>query len=674
MTFKLTRYFSLTSLIGIAVVLVVLFWFYRHFSFEQLIEHEARANAALTQAFANSIWDDYRGFVKSSAGMTREALLDTKEVRGLKAEVLKKMQGLNVVKVKIYNLDGLTVFSTDEKQIGEDKSRNAGFLGAKQGKILNQLTFRDRFDAFEETIVDRNVISSYIPLRTNADSSVEAVFEVYSDVTSLVRAQNRIQWIILTIVLSSLSLLYVFLYYIVGRANRIIEKQEHARQLNEEKIRYHAFYDSLTDLPNRTSFLERLEDGLKTAKRTGRPIGLMFIDLDRFKVVNDSLGHDAGDHLLRMTARRIRNCVRESDLVFRMGGDEFTVLLETLEQPEDAAYVARRVIEAMTKPIRIHGHDITIGASIGITIFPTDAASAQKLVKHADTAMYNAKELGRNRYVFFTKEMNVAAHERLELETALQKVVRENFNEFTLHYQPRICTQTGTAVAVEALLRWHHPKYGLVMPNSFIPILEETGLIVPVGEWVLRTACEQNKIWQEQGVDPVRMCVNISSRQFRSGDLGNVVERILHETGLLPKWLELEMTESLLVDNPEIALNILRDLKQIGVHLSIDDFGSGYSSLNYLKQFPIDYLKIDRTFVKDLDRDQKDAAIATAIANLAHTLNIQVVAEGVENQRQADFLKSRDCDEMQGFMFAKPLPADQVIDMLTLQGRSIAIA
>ena len=486
--------------------------------------------------------------------------------------------------------------------------------------------------------------------------------ELYTDVTPLVERMERSLWSILAGVLAVLALVLDAGVWILRRYHRLLDAQEAERLTQDERIRHQAFHDALTSLPNRASFTEHLEEAVRRAKRTHWQLALMFLDVDQFKRVNDSLGHDAGDQLLRVLAARIRARVRETDLLFRMGGDEFTVILEDVRGPEEAAMVAQRVIEATREPLQLGHHELAVSVSIGIALFPRDDAGGERLVKSADTAMYRAKELGRNRFAFFAPEMNERVESQLLMEAALRRALKHG--EFRLHYQPRISAATGRAVGVEALLRWAHPQWGVVEPARFIPSLEESGLIVPVGEWVLGEACRQAAAWRDAGLAPLRISVNLSSRQFRSETLAAAVAQALRASGLAPEFLELELTESLLMENTDQAMTVMGSLKALGVAISIDDFGTGYSSLGYLKRFPIDSLKIDRSFVRDLATSPKDAAIIDAIAALARSLGIGLVAEGVEDAHQAEYLRERNCTELQGYLFGQPVPPEAVAEFL----------
>jgi diguanylate cyclase (GGDEF)-like protein len=423
----------------------------------------------------------------------------------------------------------------------------------------------------------------------------------------------------------------------------------------EEVIEHQAHFDLLTDLPNRVMFQDRLTLALTHANRHRKMLAVIFVDLDRFKTIVDTLGHAIGDRLLRAVAERLSGCLEEGDTLARMGGDEFVVLLPQINRADKAVRLAHKVLEVLKPAFQFSGHELHITTSIGISLYPYDGEDADTLLKNADTALYRAKEQGRNNYQLYTPAMNARAFERLALENSLRKALERK--EFLLHYQPQTDMRTGAIVGVEALLRWQHPDLGLVYPSEFIPIAEETGLIVPLGEWVLRTACVQARAWQTLGLPPFTVAVNLSARQFLQQDLVDTVARILKETGVDPRSLEIEITESIAMQNADYTIVVLRDLKEMGILIAMDDFGTGYSSLSYLKKFPIDSLKIDQSFVRDITTDLNDAAIANAIIVLAHSLKLNVVAEGVETAAQEAFLKEHRCDRLQGYLFSTPIPA-----------------
>jgi diguanylate cyclase (GGDEF)-like protein/PAS domain S-box-containing protein len=442
----------------------------------------------------------------------------------------------------------------------------------------------------------------------------------------------------------------------------------------EERIRELAFIDGLTRLPNRELFKVRLAGAITLARRQQRKIALLFLDLDNFKRINDTLGHAVGDLLLQATARRLAESLRESDTVARgdpnddfenmarLGGDEFTVLLTEIRRSEDAAIVAERLQAALSQPLNLAGHEISVTPSIGIAIFPVDGEEPETLLKNADMAMYFAKRQGRNLYRFYDPTLNEAALQRLRMETHLRRAIERE--ELSVYYQPQLDLPTGCVSGVEALLRWDSPELGSVPPNDFIPLAEETGLIVPIGEWVLRTACRQAKVWQDEGIHMPRVAVNVSVLQFVQPGFTALVAQVLEETGLPAGCLELEMTESLLMKDPEGAVRTLHALKDLGVQLAIDDFGTGYSSLSRLKQLPIDRLKIDRAFVRDVAEQRDDAAIAMAVIAMAESMGLKVIAEGVETDAQMEFLTAKNCDEVQGYYLSRPLPCEDATVML----------
>lgn len=444
----------------------------------------------------------------------------------------------------------------------------------------------------------------------------------------------------------------------VGMIACLLEDEREASELAAVEIEHLAYHDALTGLPNRPLFMDRLIVALAQAGRSHQKLAVFFCDLDRFKDINDSLGHTIGDTLLKSVAERIRRCVRDGDTVARFGGDEFTLMIPKIENVEDAAKIAQKIIETLKIPFFISDRELFVTTSIGVSIFPIDGGDPETLVRNADTAMYRAKDQGRDNYQLYAPAMNARALERLALENMLRKALSND--ELVLFYQPKIDARTGAITGVEALIRWNHPERGLVSPAHFISLAEASGLIVPIGEWVLRTACKQIKQWQRKFDHGISVSVNLSARQFQQPDLIEMIRSSVEESKIDPGSLELEITESNAMQNAENTIYLLRELKSIGVRISMDDFGTGYSSLNYLKRFPIDILKLDQMFVKDVPGDRSDGAIVSAVIQLAHNLDLQVVAEGVERQEQLDFLTRQGCDTIQGYFFSVPLPAEQL--------------
>jgi len=452
---------------------------------------------------------------------------------------------------------------------------------------------------------------------------------------------------------------------------------------SDNQVRYLAYHDSLTGLPNRAMFKEHLGHAIASARKNREKLALLFLDIDDFKRVNDTLGHQAGDTLLQEVALRLSKCLRENDFVAvaddmdaststlaRQGGDEFIVLLSDIKHAFEPSAVANRVIESLSNPFTIQRHEYHTSASIGITVYPTDGEQADDLIKNADIAMYHAKERGKNCYEYFRESLNAAALERLVLESKLRTALENN--ELTLHYQPQIDALSGQPLGLEALLRWHDPETGLITPNVFIPVAEQSGLVLPIGNWVLHEACRQARAWQKAGYRPVLMSINVSGIQFAKSDLSTTIELALNKSGLDPRYLVIEITESTIMANPSGAVETLANLKALGVGIALDDFGTGYSSLNYLRRFPIDTLKIDHSFIIDIDKNPEDEEIVAAIVAMAHALNLRVVVEGVETQEQLRVVVDKKCDAIQGFLFSCPLPADQVVHQLQRKNLKIA--
>ncbi len=445
-----------------------------------------------------------------------------------------------------------------------------------------------------------------------------------------------------------------------------------ARKRDEARLNALANYDPLTALPNRTLFHQRLQRSLVHAQRFNEGLAVLFIDLDRFKNVNDTLGHDAGDRVLQAVAERLKGCLREVDILARLGGDEFAVLIEQVTDARMVGAIAHKLIKAVGELLMLGEQEYQITASIGISTYPADGSDGTTLLKNADIAMYRAKEKGKNNSQFYAAVMNAHSLQRLSLETGMRHALERG--EFLLHYQPKVDIASGRITGMEALVRWMRPESGLVSPAEFIPLAEETGLIVPIGAWVLRAACERNHAWQKLGMPPLRVAVNLSARQFVHANLVSDVARVLDATRLAPASLELEITESMVMDNPERAIQTLRQLKSMGIALAIDDFGTGYSSLGYLKRFPIDNIKIDRSFIKDIPRSNDDAIITRTIIDMTHNLRLKVVAEGVETEAQLQFLREHGCDEMQGYYFSRPLAEDAFLALVQAQTNKAALA
>ncbi len=450
---------------------------------------------------------------------------------------------------------------------------------------------------------------------------------------------------------------------VAGQASRylVVFSDVTQRKLDEERIRYQASYDQLTGLPNRALFMDLLAKSLSQAERDGEMVGLMFVDLDGFKMVNDTMGHDMGDLLLQEVAARLKRCMRSSDTVARLGGDEFTVLMPYMKDFRNAPRVAERITETLRAPFTLNGKEAFISASIGITTFPNDAVDAATLLKNADAAMYRAKEQGKQHFQFFTAEMNAEIEERLIMINGLNMALERN--EFVLHYQPKIDLENGRLTGAEALLRWHHPELGIVPSARFIPIMEESGLIGQVSEWVIEAACRQHRAWRDDGLD-IKVAVNLSVRQLRQPGLARTVAEVLERAGVEPEGLELEITESMLMKDTENAVRTLRDLADMGVRLAMDDFGTGYSSLSYLKRFPLHTIKIDRSFINNIATDPDDYEIIRTIISMGHSLRRRVVAEGVETHQQLDILRELGCDEIQGYLLSPAIPADDLVRLI----------
>jgi diguanylate cyclase len=483
-----------------------------------------------------------------------------------------------------------------------------------------------------------------------------AQFSARSHATAATGMNNLwLATIVAVLAIAVLSITTILLVYDAHLESKTRRHNEQLEQANAQ-LQHVATHDALTGLPNRLLLGDRLEQMIAQAERRERRFAVMMLDLDRFKSINDSLGHHSGDELLKEAARRLLARLRRTDTLARLAGDEFVVVLNEIESLRDAESVASSILQDISRPIALSGLEVHVSASIGISVYPENGADAETLLQHADAAMYHAKKNGRNCMQFFTSTMNAFARERLELENGLRRAI--NRGEFELHYQPKVDVESGRIDSAEALIRWRHPQRGLISPGGFIPVAEETGLIVSIGEWVLREACLQARTWQNSGVGSIRVAVNLSAQQFRQKNLVDVVGSALQEARLEPRFLELELTESAVMHDAEASIEILRKLSGLGVRISVDDFGTGYSSLSYLRRLPLDKLKIDHSFIKEVTTSRDDAQIVRAIVSLAHSLHLKVIAEGVETQEQLTFLRDLGCDQYQGYLRSPPVTAD----------------
>ncbi len=664
------RMFWIISAIGTLVTVGLLVALYEWQGRRAILEESARNDRHFVQMVGNIVWDRHEDFVLEMQKLPNEQLRLHPSQGDLHQTIQETVRNSNVLKVKIFSpLDGRTLFSTEPKQIG-DKHPGAPLDAALAGKASSKVQHRESFNAVGGQVLNREVFSTYLPYYVNGDANTsrkpDFVMEVYSDVTARVAMHQSSRSLIVAGVLTSLLLMYGMIWKLGHSATKRLTEAEADKLEQEGRIHHQAFHDALTGLPNRMSFTHKCHALDKKPPPSG--FAVLYIDLDGFKPVNDSLGHHFGDMVLKKVARRIRRSLREEDKVYRVGGDEFVVMIASDDMPT-LEIAARRIMVAVAKPYNLEGMDVALSASIGIGRWPLDDQSLVQVVSCADLAMYSAKRAGANQHAFYTKCMRAEADDQVQLLSGLRLALERQ--EFELHYQPRVSSLNGRVESFEALLRWRHPEQGLLQPARFIKVLEENSLIVDVGAWVMESAARQLAKWHAEGHRGLHVSVNVAARQFRAKNLVESVEQVLKKTGIPPEALELEITEGQLIHDLDHAAQTVVRLKALGVMLSIDDFGTGYSSLSYLQKLPIDCLKIDRSFVKDLDEGAMQNNIARTIASLAHSLEMTVVAEGVETDVQASLLRNWGCEQLQGFLFSKPVPADEAALLIENQRNQV---
>lgn len=651
---------------------IVLGTLHQLFEKNRLVRFGESRNVTLTQAFSNSIWPQFRSFANATRLLDQDALHRHPDIDKLSQSVRDAVRNTPTIRVTIFQLDGRTLFSTDATQIGAHNSSDAGFLSARQGLALSEITHHDKFNAFDGELENHDVLSSYIPLRSSADAPIEGVMTIYTDVTDLLASDEREERLVTLSVVAVLTALYGILFFIVRHADGVIRKQYEQQRHIEQSLRHVTTHDALTNLPNRLLLLDRIKQSLSSAERHNNLLAVAFVDLDNFQNINNSLGHHIGDRVLQTVAQHLARCLRESDTITRLGGDEFVVCMPDIHSSVDLFQIAKKMLAAIALPIEAEGRELHLTASIGIALYPEHGKDAETLMRKADMAMHSAKHLGRNRHQMFVEHMNVQVQQQVQLEDEMWRALENN--EFVLYYQPIVDLRSGAIVGAEALLRWPNAYGAWLSPSEFIPMTEKCGLIVPLSEWVLSEACTQLQAWRESvhELSDFTIAVNLSSRHFATAGLATMIAGVIEQTEIDSRMLHLEITDGLLTDMNESVLANFEGLKRIGIKFALDDFGTGYSSLGYLRSFPIDMLKIDRSFVQDLPDNADNVAIVTTIIALANSLSLTVVAKGVETGAQLASLQQLGCHLAQGFLFSRPLPADEFLT-LVLEQRDMRI-
>ncbi|MEN8169431.1 MAG: GGDEF domain-containing phosphodiesterase [Pseudomonadota bacterium] len=662
-TCNLTRNYSIASLVGIVLVAISLVYFYQSLAVNALMEREGQANSDLTRTIANTIWPKYADFIQRAGDIPVAKLARLPIIDDLRKDILHKVQGLRVVKVKVYDLNGLVAFSTQVDQIGDNKGSNEGFVTAREGRDASEIIFRNVFSSFEGSIFDRDLVSSYIPVRRSFDQPIEGVFEIYSDVTPLLTDIENTSNKILVVITSLLLLLYLFLLVIVRRAHVQIEAHEVVRRRDQlQRLDYLEYHDEVTGLLNHKGLLRQLQhyDMEERISNTGQ--GVIALKLLNLQPISGGLGHQRVMQLLRLAAERIKSCSSGSHNLSHLDSSEFVLVVENLFSNDELDFIVEKLISLFAEPFIIDGKSVTLAIAMGVDSSWGDKSS-ECLLSNAQLALGECEEGGDRQSLRYEQNMDLRKQEYLNLEVDVSQALQRG--EFVVYYQPKIDLLSGEVAGMEALVRWDHPKRGLVMPGGFIQLLEERGYIIELGQWILRESCMQCQRWHEAGHEGLRVAVNVSFKQLLSKGFSDSVADALQRSGLPPHALELELTESILAEDTEMLGEQLQKLKSLGVMLAIDDFGTGYSSLSYLMHFPFDFIKIDRSFIRDMMHNRDHAVLTNAIVTMAKSLKLKIIAEGVETPEQLARVREMGCDEVQGFYFSQAVEAASFTHVIT---------
>lgn len=657
---KLLQPSLLFAFLIITILAIAFGNFYQYLAISDLIMNKESENTIFTRNFNNALTEDIQKNITDINSLTSNSVKLSDNLNNLNQMLFELSNTHQNINITLFNLNGFAIAESRSHNHLLNDSQKFDFKkivvnGQQKSRLIE-------FSNHTKKEFNYSSVYSLVPLLNIDKSDVIAVLGVQNNVSKSINVIANSQRLIILSVILTLSFFYFIVIITQSKSNKLLKEQAELRIISEEEIRYHAYHDPLTRLPNRSYFQHILSLVMSQARRNETLIALMFLDLDKFKTINDSYGHNIGDNVLTDAASRIQECVRECDTVARISGDEFTVILDGINTVNDAELIANRIISSLNKPMKIADHEFSIGVSIGISLYPLDDITLEQLIQDADIAMFNSKRNGRNMYSFFEHDMLLHSKQRLKFEIDLRHAILRN--ELLLHYQPIINVNTDEVISMEALIRWCHPVHGILLPSHFIKLAEENGQIIKIGNWVIDEACKQLALWHLAGFENLKISVNISIRQIDDKGFHSYVLGTLHKYGLKPSSLELEITESLFLESTHTTLKTLFNLKQTGISIAIDDFGTGYSSLAYLKSFPIDRLKIDQYFIREVAKDNDNAAITQAITSLAHTLRLSVTVEGVETIEQYNILKSQCCDEMQGFFFSKPLSAKEAEQLL----------